>query len=35
MKKIMSYTFVGLIKTLNEIEFVTMMNMSFSFPRAH
>ena len=31
MKKIPSYTFVGLIKILNDIGFVTMTNMSFSF----
>ena len=31
MKKIPSYTFVELVKLLNNIGFVTMMNMSFSF----
>ena len=31
MKKILSYTFVELIKILNDIGFVTMTNMSFSF----
>jgi len=31
MKKIPSYTFVGLVKTLNDIEFVTITDMSFSF----
>ena len=31
MKKMSSYTFVGLVKLLNDIELVTMMNMSFSF----
>ena len=31
MKKIPSYTFVRLVKLLNNIRFVIMMNMSFSF----
>jgi len=31
MKKISSYTFFGLIKLLNNIGFVTMTNMRFSF----
>ena len=31
MKKILSYTFVGLVKLLNDIGFITMTNMSFSF----
>ena len=31
MKKIPSYTFVRLVKLLNDIVFITMMNMSFSF----
>ena len=30
-KKILSYPFVGLIKTFNDIGFVTMTDMSFSF----
>ena len=30
MKKILSYTFVGLIKLLNDTRFNTMTNMSFS-----
>ena len=33
MKKISSYTFVRLVKLLNDIRFITMMNMSFSFLR--
>ena len=33
MKRILSYTFVGLVKLLNNIGFVTMTNMSFSFLR--
>ena len=31
MKKIPSYTFVGLVKILNDIGFVTITNVSFSF----
>jgi len=31
MKKIPGYIFVRLVKALNDIKFVTMMNMSFSF----
>jgi len=31
MKKIPSYTFAGLVKILNDIGFVIMTNMSFSF----
>ena len=31
MKKISSYTFVELVKLLNNIIIVTMTNMSFSF----
>jgi len=31
MKKILSYTFFGLIKTLNDIGFINMTNMSFYF----
>ena len=31
MKKIPSYTFVELVKLLNNIGFVIMTNMSFSF----
>ena len=31
MKMIPSYTFIGLVKRLNDIEFITMTNMSFSF----
>ena len=33
MKKILSYTFVELVKTYNDIGFVAMTNMSFSFLR--
>ena len=31
MKRISSYTFVKLVKPLNDIGFVTMTDMSFSF----
>ena len=31
MKKIPSYTLVGLVKILNDIGFITMKNMRFSF----
>lgn len=31
MKKIPTCTFVELVKLLNDIRFITMMNMSFSF----
>ena len=31
MKKIPSYTFVGVVKLLNDIGFVTITDMSFSF----
>ena len=31
MKKIPSYTFIGLVKLSNDIEFITMTNMNFSF----
>ena len=31
MKNISSYTFVELVKLLNDIRFITMTNMSFSF----
>ena len=31
MKRIQSYTSVGLVKILNDVGFITMMNMSFSF----
>jgi len=31
MKKILSYTFFRLVKRLNDIGFIAMMNMSFSF----
>ena len=31
MEKISSFNFVGLVKILNDIGFVTMMDMSFSF----
>lgn len=31
MKKIPSYTFVGIVKILNDIEFFAMTDVSFSF----